>query len=118
MKTQQHARQFASEAHACAIQMMENAAYIQKELPALDMPDSLRARIDELCAELMGTKHDLSHEVGVLEDFLALEPGQVAPRMDRIHRWLLNQTCSLNQCVAAVNQSVQSGVASPMVATS
>lgn len=39
---------FLAEARACAMQMMENGSYIQKELPPLTMPDALREKLNTL----------------------------------------------------------------------
>ena len=54
---------FLGEAHRCAMRMMENGSYIVKQLPSLRMPDAVRHRLEALCAELIGTKHDLIHEI-------------------------------------------------------
>ena len=49
----------------CAIQMMENAAYIWKELPNVSMPVTILEGIKSMCEDWIGTKHDL-----ISEDFL------------------------------------------------
>ena len=115
MNSQQHARQFTADTHACAMQMLENAAYIQKELPALDMPESLRTQIVELCAGLIATKHDLIHELGELDGFLESAPYQIEPWMERLHRWIRESVVSIDRCVQAVDEAVTNGTASDLV---
>jgi hypothetical protein len=115
MNTPQHLPQFLTEAHACAMQMMENATYIQKQLPALDMPDSLRIQIEKLCLDLIGTTHDVIHEIHELDEFMASTPYQIEPWMERIRGWIMKQVTSLDQCVQAVNESVTNGTANSLV---
>lgn len=65
-------RSFLVQVRDRAMQMMENGAFIQKELPSLRMPDALRQKLDALCENLIGTKHDLIDEIfeigGLLDD--------------------------------------------------
>jgi len=43
---------YLTESRNCALQMMQNAAYMQKELPSLEMSDGLREEIGTLCDDL------------------------------------------------------------------
>ena len=97
------------------MQMMENAAYIQKELPSLDMPESLRAQIEELCAGLIATKHDMVHELGEMDGPLTSVPYQIEPWMERLHRWMKESIFSIDRCVQAVDEAVTNGKASDLV---
>ena len=115
MNSPQQARQFAAETHACAMQMMENAAYIQKELPALNMPEHLRVQIEELCANLISTKHDMVHKLGELDGVLASAPSQIEPWMECLHRWMGESIASIHRCVQAVDEAVTNGTASDLV---
>jgi len=109
MKASPEIMKFADEAHACAMQMMENAAYIQKELPDLEMPDSLRIQIEKLCTDLIGTKHDLIHEIHELDGLLESAPDQIEPWVERIRGWIAGQVNSVDECVTAVNEAASCG---------
>lgn len=54
---------FLQLARDTAVNMMNNALYIQKELPGIDVPDDLRSKIEEVCKSLINTKHDVLHEL-------------------------------------------------------
>jgi hypothetical protein len=109
---------FAGETHACAMQMMGNAAYIQKELPGLEMPDSLRDQIAKLCSDLIGSKHDLLNEVVELEEVMVADADldRIINRVKMIHGWIQDDTLSIHQCVEAVNEAVKCGTAPGLVA--
>lgn len=74
---------FCSAAYACAMSLMSNAAYVQKELPSVELPVDVRASIESLCADWIGTKHDVIHE---LDEFK--ESSNIDDRIRRIMRWL------------------------------
>lgn len=59
---------FGTAAHGCAMTLLHNAAYIQKELPRIHLPDPLRADVQRLCETWVGIKHDL---IGALGDLAA-----------------------------------------------
>jgi hypothetical protein len=112
MKTDLKAiRRFLTETHACAMQMMENAAFIQQELPLHGMPDSLRARIETLCEQLVGTKHDLIHEVFEIDDLMPSAPDAavIHERLERIRQWISETTMTFHNCVLSVEESVDKG---------
>ena len=118
MNTSPELIRFAGETHACAMQMMENAAYIQKELPGLEMPDSLRDQITKLCCTLIGSKHDLISEVAELEEAMVADAGldRMINRVKMILGLIQDDTSSIHQCVEAVNEAVKCGTASGLVA--
>jgi hypothetical protein len=118
MNTSPELLRFAGETHACAIQMMKNAAYIQKELPALEMPDSLRDQIAKLCSDLIGSKHDLLNEVVELEEAMVADAGldRIINRVKMIFGWIQDDISSIHQCVEAVNEAVKCGTAPGIVA--
>jgi hypothetical protein len=109
---------FAGETHACAMQMMENAAYIQKELPGLELPDSLRDQIAKLCSDLIGSKHDLISEAVELEEAMVADESldRITRRVKMILGWIQDDVASIHQCVGAINEAVGSGTASSGVA--
>lgn len=118
MNTSPDLIRFTGETHACAMQMIENAAYIQKELPNLQMPDLLRDQIVKLCGDLIGSKHDLVSEAVELEEAMVADasPERIAGRVKMILRWIQDDVASIQQCVEAINEAVGSGVASGSVA--
>lgn len=118
MKTDpQTIRHFLSETRACAIQMMQNAAYIQNEIPSLEMPDTLRVTIGELCDELIDTKHDLIHEIHEIEPLIATEPdsAQVQHGIASIRQWTAEAIGSINHGIAEIQEAVVKGSATPML---
>ena len=62
-----------TEARDCALIMMDNAGYIQSELANVKMPDALRTRTEQLCEDLVGTKHDVISELFRLDELLDQE---------------------------------------------
>jgi hypothetical protein len=115
MNTRQKLRRFACETHACAMQMMENAAFIQKELPPLEMSDSLRQQIEKLCVGLIAAKRDLIYETHELDEFLVSATYQIEPWMERINRWIAAQVEAIHRCVQATADAVASGTANSLV---
>lgn len=104
---------FLAEARDCAIQMMENGAYIQKELPPLRMPAGLRQRLEQLCANLISTKHDLLHEIVEAREIVDSTPNSpaIAERTERIRRWIVTAITEFHQCIKAARQVVDQGEA-------
>lgn len=62
---------FRDAARNCAMSMLENASYIQKELVNVRMTDEMRIKVSEVCDAMTGTKHDVIHELFELDDLLA-----------------------------------------------
>ncbi len=110
---------FASGIHACAMQMLYNASFIQKELPSLEMPDSLRDQITKLCSDLIGSKHDLIDDSIELEEAMVegASHARLIERVKTILRWIQNDVSSIQECVEAINEAVKSGIAPSIVAT-
>jgi hypothetical protein len=52
----------------CAMQMMNNAEYVRRELPALKLTDELHTLISSLCDEWTSTKFDVFTEMYDLRD--------------------------------------------------
>jgi hypothetical protein len=104
---------FLMEARACAMQMMQNGAYIQEELPSLTMPDALRQSLQELCANLISTKHDIIHEIHEADDLLKSDPdsGLLDLNLTNIRNWILESVGEMNQGVEAIQRAVTEGQA-------
>ncbi len=85
---------FCSAAYACAMSLMSNADYIQKELTNVELPTDIRASVESLCADWIGTKHDVVHELAELKDSANIED-----RIRRIMAWLGEDMVKLQEQV-------------------
>jgi hypothetical protein len=86
--------EFCSAAYACAMSLMSNADYVQKELPTVELPTDIRASVESLCADWIGTKHDVVHELGELK-----ESSNIEDRIRRIMSWLGEDMVKLQEQV-------------------
>lgn len=86
--------EFSSAAYACAMSLMSNADYVQKELPTVELPTDLRASVESLCADWVGTKHDVIHELDELQ-----ESSNIEDRIRRIMSWLGEDMVKLQEQV-------------------
>lgn len=86
--------EFCSAAYACAMSLMSNADYVQKELPTVELPTDIRASIESLCADWIGTKHDVIHELDELQ-----ESSNIEDRIRRIMTWLGEDMAKLQEQV-------------------
>lgn len=115
--------EFSSKAHACAMQMLENAAYIERELPKIDIAEETRRQILDACQGLLGTKHDVISELSELDD-LDFWPGadEIQNRVKRIAGWSAEELPKLHGLVQALqvgsSQNRGSGLAFLLVAES
>lgn len=118
MNTSPELIRFACETQDCAMQMMANAAYIQNELPNLEMPDSLRDQITTLCSDLIGSKHDLVTEGTELEEAMADDASldRISRRVKMILGWIQDDVSSIHECAGAVNEAVKCGTVDAIVA--
>lgn len=86
--------EFCSAAYACAMSLMSNADYVQKELPNVELPSDIRASIESLCSDWIGTKHDVVHELSEVKDSANIED-----RVRRIMAWLGEDMVKLQEQV-------------------
>ena len=86
--------EFCSAAYACAMSLMSNADYVQKELPNVELPSDIRALIESLCSDWIGTKHDVVHELSELKD-----SANIKDRVRRIMAWLGEDMVKLQELV-------------------
>lgn len=96
------------EARTCALVMLGNACYIERELERVQLPDDLRAQTVEICSNLIGTKHDVISELSELDDILAaptLDFTLVASRIERIVRWLSDDLPAIHALVTALHSA-------------
>lgn len=92
------------EACGCALVMLENATYIQGELVKVRMNDALRAQTEEVCAAMIGTKHDIFSELFELNELLGsgASADVIRSRVDRIVRWFEEDIARMHQLVMAL----------------
>ena len=94
---------FCSAAHACGMSLMSNAEYVQKELPTVELPTDIRTSIESLCADWIGTKHDVIHELDELKGSQNIEE-----RVRRIMRWLGEDMAKLQEQVRKLDDLARS----------
>ncbi len=94
--------EFSSAAYAFAMSLMSNAAYVQKELPSVELPTDIRASVESLCSDWIGTKHDVVHELGELMDSSDIED-----RIRRIMSWLGADMVKLQEQVRKLESLAQ-----------
>jgi len=94
-------------ARECAMQMFQNAIFIQGELPNLEMPDELRARTEHVCGELIGTKHDVISELFELDELLGTQDSEtdVRSRVNRIITWMGLEIEMIHELVSALHSA-------------
>ncbi|MES1976882.1 MAG: hypothetical protein V4451_02530 [Pseudomonadota bacterium] len=86
--------EFSSAAYACTMSLMSNADYVQKELPTVELPTDIRASVEALCKDWIGTKHDVIHELDELQ-----ESSNIEDRVRRIMSWLGEDMVKLQEQV-------------------
>lgn len=115
---------FVMSARECAVQMLQNGMYIQKELPNVKMSDTLRQQTAEVCGQLVGTKHDLINELYGLKDLVGTDAPdvQIAERVSRIVLWAREDLVKLHEVVSAViaesERTPEAGLASLLLTES
>ena len=93
----------------CALVMLENASYIQRELPNVEIADPLKSQTTEVCDALVGTKHDIISELFEIHDLLGsdAESAVISSRLTRSIRWLGEDISTLHQVVMALRADSQ-----------
>ncbi len=93
----------------CALQMLENASYIQKELPGIDIPDQLRLKADEVYNSLIETKHDVISEVFEIDELIESRADKtvVVPRLIRCAVWMREDILKFHKLVMALQEASQ-----------
>lgn len=90
---------FSSAASSCAMTLMSNAGYIQKELANVELPEESRIHVEKLCSDWIGTKHDVMHELGELTD-----QANVDDRIRRIMNWFSEEVVKLQEQVSELER--------------
>lgn len=91
---------FPEAARRCALQMMLNAEFIRRELPALTLPEDLRVQIEAQCDDLMATKHDV---FSALAEMTLLESVPES-KLSQIFVWIVSAIRSLDELVRDLAQ--------------
>ncbi|HVP79756.1 MAG TPA: hypothetical protein VMV04_17870 [Thermodesulfobacteriota bacterium] len=93
----------------CALVMLDNASYIQRELPNVEIADPLKSQTTEVCDALVGTKHDIISELFEIHDLLEsdAESAVISYRLTRSIRWLSEDISRLHQVVMALRADSQ-----------
>lgn len=89
----------------CAVQMLQNAAYVKQELPNVQLSQTLRKQADEVCDRMIGTKHDLITELFDLDELLATDAPDTAvgERVERMVQWARDDLLALHGLVVAID---------------
>lgn len=98
-----------SEARECAMALLESGDFIQRELTNVRMDDATRASAAKLCSQLIGTKHDIIHELFDLDELLrgGVDEDTIHSRIDRIRRWLFNDVSQMHELVTTLASAVE-----------
>jgi hypothetical protein len=111
MKTDLEIPSFIQATRSCAMQMMSNASYIQRELPSIKVPQELRAKVEAQCNSLLATKHDVITELFELEEQErgGVDEEGLSKKMDRVVWWLCESIQEMHELVQEVEQLVSKG---------
>ena len=102
-------RTLMNEAHQCAMAMLDSGTYIERELPNVRMDDATRASATELCSQLVGTKHDIIHELSDLDDLLkdGAADERIMSAVGLIIRWLWEDISQMHELVTSLEAAGQ-----------
>jgi hypothetical protein len=92
-------------ARDCALALLENASFIERELPNVRIPDDLRRQATDLCSDLTATKHDVLSELFELDELVdapSPDPAVLAGRVDRVVSWLSADLPKMHRLVTAL----------------
>ena len=93
-----------NEARKCAAAMLESGTYIGRELPNVRMDEPVRVATVELCSRLVGTKHDIIHELFELDELLAsgASDERIKSVIARIIDWLWEDIQRMHEIVTTL----------------
>ncbi len=88
----------------CALIMLENASYVQRELPNVEVADPIRSQVVKVCDAMVGTKHDIMTELFEIDELLEsdAESTPIPFRLTRCVRWLWEDISRLHEVVMAL----------------
>lgn len=111
---------FIEAVRSCSMIILENASYIQKALPTIQIESCHREKIQGLCDEFIGTKCDLFHEIMELEKLTTEnynEPKYRA-KANLMILWLRELISTMHVTVSTLKQDPQATLAFILVAES
>jgi len=82
--------------------MLENGAYIETELPNMELPSGFHAKVKHVCSDLLGTKYDVIHEIFDIDELLGSSPqddAAINSRIGRIVDWLSEPIREMHELV-------------------
>ncbi len=93
----------------CALIMFENATYIKRELPHVEMRKALKSHTADVCESMFGTQHDVISEICEIDELLKSTPdwAVVSSRIDRLITWLSTDLSRMHQLVMALREDSQ-----------
>ncbi len=96
-----------AEARTCGLAMLENATFIQRELPNVPMSDELREQTRQVCDSLIGTKHDIFTELFELDELLSAKASLsvIHLRVNRIVKWFREDITRMHELVMALEST-------------
>lgn len=111
---------FMGAARSCAMSMMENAAYIQEALPTIEIEEHYQERIKVVCEALIGTKHDILHEIMDLEELLngRGDEAKCFKMVERMMLWLQEPIATLHDTVSMLREAPEAALPFMLVAES
>lgn len=104
------AQSFLSQAGTCARAMLENSAYIEGELPNVELPSGLDAKARQVCSNLVAAKHDVIHEISEIDDLLkpsSQDDAAICARIRRIVDWLSEPILEMDELVQGLQSASQ-----------
>lgn len=101
---------FLAASRTCALGMLSNAEFVERELVHLPLANSIRATIHESCQSLIGTKHDVFSEIVELDELMAsatIDNAKVIVRIERIARWLAEEIAKTDPVIRLVRSAAE-----------
>ena len=98
-----------NEGRKCALAMLESGTYMERELPNVCMNESVRVAAAELCSQLIGTKHDIFHELFELDELLTTgaPDDQIKSAIALIIRWLWDDIRQMHELVTSLEAAAK-----------
>jgi hypothetical protein len=108
---------FIHATRACALQMLSNANYIQRELPSLGIRGELRLKIEAVCDSLIDTKHDMITEAFELDELVrtGASKTKLAQKMGRISHWLSESLGEMHELVMELERLISTDASYSLV---
>ena len=113
-----------AECRDCAMVMLENATFVQRELPNVQMDADLLSQTEQVCSDMVGTKHDIISDLFELDEKLqsadvAQARDYAASTLGRLVRWMSEDMVKMHELIvgleAASKRDPKSGSAFMLV---